>query len=358
MELTMRRAFVPRPLILILLAALVALALAGALYVGSQHRPAPPFGPAANGAIMIDVDGQLIRMRPDGSDPRPVALGLGLAYSPVFSPDGTRVAFLTQPGPRTPISAFVANADGGGARNVSGELNVIGNPIDWVAWSPDSSKLAFASSADQWSRLYVVGADGSGLRAITGTDADRKYPAWSPDGTWLAYQLTPSDPLAGTALAIVRPDGSGERVLVTGDRTLSSLAAPKWSPTGSRIAFTVSRDSHDRAGIVVPDGDVRFVTPPDTYGQLWSPDGRSLVVSTPSSGGSIVDVETAAIRTAIPKGLIECASAWSPDGSTLLGWGIGCRELWRIPVANPADATRIALPDGLINDAGWQRLAP
>ena len=91
MELTMRRAFLPRPLILILLAALVALVLAGViLSVGSPHRLPPAFGPAANGAILVDVDGQLISMRQDGSDARPIPIGLGLVHSPAFSPDGTR----------------------------------------------------------------------------------------------------------------------------------------------------------------------------------------------------------------------------------------------------------------------------
>jgi WD40 repeat protein len=357
-ELTMPRAFVPRPLILLLVAALVALAVAGVLLsVGAPHRPAPPFGPAANGAIMIDVDGQLIRMRSDGTDPRPVALGLGRAYSPAFSPDGTRLAVLSQADSLAPMSAFVANAGGGDARNVSGDINVVGNQIGWVAWSPDSTRLAFASAADQTSRLYVVGADGSGLRAITGTDADRKYPAWSPDGTWLAYQLTPVDASAGTALAITHPDGTGERVLVTGDRSLGSLAGKQWSPLGNEIAFTVTRDSHDRAGTVTPDGDVRFTSDADATGQAWSPDGRSVLVWT-ASGASIVDVATSTVRSTIPTSLIECASLWSPDGTTILGWGKTCTELWRIPVGNPAQATRIALPDGLINDAGWQRLAP
>jgi Tol biopolymer transport system component len=359
MDLAMRRAFVPGPLILVLLAALVALALAGALlFVGSRHRPAPPFGPAANGPIILDVDGQLIRMRPDGSDPQPIALGLGAAYSPVFSPDGTRVAFLTGPGPNNPMSAFVANADGGDARNVSGEMNIVGNRLAWGSWSPDSTKIAFATAADQWSRLYVVGADGSGLRAISGTDGDRKYPAWSPDGAWLAYQLTPADPSAGTALAIARPDGSGERVLVTGDRTLSSLAAPQWSPYGSTIAFTVTRFSHDRVGIVGPDRSVRFVSDPDVAGGGWSPDGRSLLAAANSGGGLILDVETSRVRTTIPEGFTECAAMWSPDGTVILGWGTDCRELWRIPVGDPAHPTRISLPDGLINDAAWQRLAP
>jgi hypothetical protein len=82
------------------------------------------------------------------------------------------------------------------------------------------------------------------------------------------------------------------------------------------------------------------------------------VATTVSNGGLILDVDSSAVRTRIPKGLIDCAAMWSPDGASILGWGEDCRELWRIPVANPAEATRIDVPDGLINVADWQRPAP
>jgi WD40 repeat protein len=356
MELAMRRALVPRPLILILLAALVALVLAGViLSVGSPHRLPPAFGPAANGAILVDVDGQLISMRQDGSDARPIPIGLGLVHSPAFSPDGTKIAFLTGPEQRKPQSLFLANADGSGARNVTGGLQIVANPIDEISWSPDGQSVAFGSIADGRWKVFVVGIDGTNLRAIGGDENDREFPAWSPDGAWIAYRImTGTD----TRLAIARPDGTNERVLVAGDRAPASLAGPKWAPVGSTIAFSVTRDSHDRVGIVGPDTRVRLVSDPDVFGAAWSPDGRSLLATTLSNGGLILDVESWTVRTTIPRGLIDCAAMWSPDGTSILGWGRDCRELWRFPVADPAAATRVVVPDGLINVAGWQRLAP
>jgi hypothetical protein len=356
MELAMRRAFVPRPLILILVAALIALALAGViLSVGSPHRLPPAFGPAANGAILVDVDGQLISMRQDGSDARTISIGLGLAQSPAFSPDGTKVAFLSGPELGKPQSLFVAPADGSGARNVTGGLPIIAETIDELSWSPDGASVAFGSIADGRRKIFVAAVDGTGVRELAGDGNDREFPAWSPDGAWIAYRImTGTD----TRLAIARPDGTHERVLVTGDRAPGSLAGSKWAPVGSTIAFSVTRGSHDRVGIVGPDTTVRFVSDPDVFGAAWSPDGRSLVATTVSNGGLILDVDSSAVRTRIPKGLIDCAAMWSPDGASILGWGKDCRELWRIPVANPAEATRIDVPDGLINVAGWQRLAP
>ena len=122
--------------------------------------PAPPVGPAGNGSIVTGVGTEVYWLaNADGSDPHRLDIGLGQSISPVFSPDGTKLAFMTRVGAMTPYSLFVANADGTGARSVTGDMKVVTSELAGITWSPDGRTLIFASS-DELGPLYRVGADG------------------------------------------------------------------------------------------------------------------------------------------------------------------------------------------------------
>ncbi|MGD2070681.1 MAG: amidohydrolase, partial [Gemmatimonadota bacterium] len=92
--------------------------------------------------------------------------------------------------------------------------------------SPDGRRLAFAAM----DRLWVAGADGSNPRQVTGSTATESFPAWSPDGRWLAYS-TWEDGVG--ALYKVPSDGSGDPVRLT-ERNAVWLS-PAWNPAGDRI---------------------------------------------------------------------------------------------------------------------------
>jgi len=226
-RLAERSTTVPRSFAILVAAVLLAVALVTAvLLVGSARRAAPPFGLASKGNIVLDVDGSLYEANPDGSDPHPFAAKtLGFAYSPVFSPDGTKVAYLTQPAERAPKSIFVANADGTGAHNVTGDTAIITSPLGAPVWSPDGARIAFASTSDDGTnRIYTVGADGSGLTAITGPDASREAPAFSPDGSRLLY--------LHRAATILNPDDPSERVEIPAG---FADCAATWAPDATEI---------------------------------------------------------------------------------------------------------------------------
>ena len=168
-------------------------------------------------------------------------IGLGHSWGPVFSPDGTLLAFQTQAAERTPTELWVANADGSDARSISGDVPVFSN---WgFTWSPDSRRIAYATdAAGGHSALYVAAVDGSGPKRITPEDgADRTYPTWSPRGDLIAYRLVPATQ-DEAQLAVISPEGDGEQSLVEARLTTGAFAGSQWSLDGTRIAYFRQQD--------------------------------------------------------------------------------------------------------------------
>ena len=170
---------------------------------------------AANGSLIVSVDDPtttraLVFIRPDGTGSRTFAPpGSCCPQEPSLSPDGTKVAYYAYPdaqgddGPGYEI--YVSPTDGSGAVDVSN------NPgDDWrPVWSPDGTKIAFVTSSTAGSfaagKLHVVNADGSGEITLTPPDGVYEY-AWSPDGTRIAY----SSSVSGMShVYVANTDGSG-----------------------------------------------------------------------------------------------------------------------------------------------------
>ena len=271
------------------------------------------------------------------------------------------MAFWSQAANLTPLVLFVANADGSDARPINGADGVVGGPLGAIAWSPDGTRIAFASAGDDGSNaIYIAAVDGSGTKGITPPDgADRNSPAWSPSGDLIAWRRTPAG-AQESDLFVAAPDGSGERRLVTSQAGGAVFAAPQWSPDGSRLAYARLENSQLVAAIVDLHGHEEVLSEPweDASPPVWSNDGTRLAYSRYPAGAVIVDVASDA-KTELPTGLAECGIAWSPDDTTLLGLGANCHDgVYRIPVAHPEIATRISQLPGEVVVAGWQRVAP
>ena len=157
----------------------------------------------------------------------------------VWSPDGTRIAYDGGPGSGSVYSIDVE----------SGEHSLlVGQPAGtgWISdidWSPDGAYLAIYYDEKA---LYLANADGSDLRLldrVVATQWPVWHPglsvgtAWSPDGTRLAYASSSGSDHGGLQLWTVSVDGSAPR-LVASD-VGSDGGGPVWSPDGSRIAFEV-----------------------------------------------------------------------------------------------------------------------
>ena len=185
---------------------------------------------------------------PDGSGLHVVPRAPKGATTPTWSPEGRRLAVSASSGESSDI--FVL----GEARDPRNLTERLGSGRDESpSWSPDGTRIAFTSDRqDGRSEIYVVNVDGTGLVRLThsGAGGSSDEPDWSPDGTRIAFSRTrPIDEDTGTArdLFVMNADGSGERALTGNfDARRQALedgsAAPSWAPDGSRIAFS----DHDR----------------------------------------------------------------------------------------------------------------
>jgi Tol biopolymer transport system component len=168
----------------------------------------------------------------------------------------------------------------------SGEAIQLTHDLDFgeqgvFAWSPDGEQIVFNAGSGLNAdggydhKLYVINADGSGLRQITEGETNDLDPSWSPDGQWIAFHH-------GCGLRIIHPDGSGARDLLQGTDELC-VGGTAWSPDGQRIVFADwhARDDVHEIWIVGRDGSDphavhAFEQALEWFVPAWSPDGDRL----------------------------------------------------------------------------------
>jgi eukaryotic-like serine/threonine-protein kinase len=266
-----------------------------------------------------------------GGDAIRVTTGVATDWNPAWSPDGRFLYFASDQGgsmnlwriaideasgrtageaepittPATSLGHISVSGDGRGIAYSSvivttniqrvrldpGAATVIGEP-EWVTtgsrrWSspdpsPDGRTVVFYSLVRPDGDLYIVQADGTGLRQVTEGDSSvDRVPRWSPDGNWIAFFSNRSGPLQ---LWKIRPDGSDLTQLTA---VAGNVGVPVWSPDGARMAGSLGLTAD--SGIVavfdpqrpwqqqVPD---TLPAPGATLGRFvansWSPDGAWL----------------------------------------------------------------------------------
>jgi len=171
-------------------------------------------------------------MDADGSNERPLLVQPGDQRYPALSPDGTRLAYMSRDDGGT-ADLWIANADGTGARL----LYDSGFDDSALAWSPDSTKLAFQTQRAPGAidgDIFVLDLVTGAVTQLTSDPPDAPIhdegPAWSPDGTMIAFTSERSDPNGD--IWIMRSDGSDPLRLTT-DPVLDE--SPDWQP----IPFSV-----------------------------------------------------------------------------------------------------------------------
>jgi len=256
-----------------------------------------------------------------------------------------KIAFYSHPGSTQEI--FVMNPDGSGITPITAGPEFEANP----AWSPDGTKIAFDLNGD----VHVMNADGSGVVNLTsGSFGSDHSPTWSSDGTKIAFVSSRSGTL-GIKIYVMNADGSDVTPLTTD--TTTTDGEPAWSPDGLRIAFV----REERIYTVKTDGS--NVTPVTTIGTRahhpnWSPSGSRIAYTRFTS-----DPGTTGIHTIEPDGsndadlssfLTEATQpAWSPDGTKIVARR--ALHLWTMN-PNGSGATQITSATGTYGDPDWQPL--
>ena len=170
---------------------------------------------------------------------------------PAYSPDGRAIAFVRLGGePETSVVAIRDLATGRARVLESTRTSTATTTVARPAWSPDGSRLAFGAST--WTRdgfaegsiVSIIDADGGGLRQLTATDLEAGDPAWSPDGSLLLVssqpihdfiaELSGGATLGGMHVYTIRPDGTGLRQI----EPVGGSGAASWSPGGTQVLFS------------------------------------------------------------------------------------------------------------------------
>lgn len=216
---------------------------------------------------------------------------------------------------------YLMNADGTGITRLTDTTADDTNPV----WSPDGLSLAFLSTRNGAEEIYLLTAeagapDSFSLRRLTESEAEEAAPSWSPDGQQLVFA---SQQGGNWDIYVVNVDGSNLRRL-TDDPAADT--EPVWSPDGTRIAFASERDGNGEIYVMDAGGsNLRRLTDTaanDGNSLVWSPEGSSIAYVAVEPDGNW-EINTVGLEPdAKPQPFSgragdEWLPQWSPDGRTL-----------------------------------------
>lgn len=264
------------------------------------------------------------------------AIGIASPAGAAVAPNGN-VAYVCENAQYLPDICTV-DPDTGAVTNLTND-----DAFDsWPSWSPDGTQIAFGSDYS----LYVMNADGTGRRHVTGGyDRFSMEPAWSPDGTRIAFVSTRGD----TDYELYTVPASGETPATPATRLTTTVPdewgrgmddyQPTWSPDSARIAFvSQSRTLLDACDIYVMDsldrdgdgnGDaLQRLTETDSYNcsatedinPAWSPTGDLIAFQSVRDGQAeiyVMDSDGSNQRNVTNHEVWDSFPGWSPDGTQI-----------------------------------------
>jgi len=186
----------------------------------------------------------------------------GMSFAPRFSPDGQRVIMSLQQGANSNL--FVMDLRSKATTRLTDTQAIDTGP----SYSPDGSQICFESDRGGHQQIYVMPAAGGTAQRVSFGDGSYSTPVWSPRGDYIAFTRQANDKFA---IGVMKPDGSGERVLTEGFHN----EGPTFAPNGRVIMFF--RDPGGTAGPSLFTIDIsgrneqRVPTPSYASDPAWSP---------------------------------------------------------------------------------------
>jgi Tol biopolymer transport system component len=317
----------------VVLALIVVALLVSIMLAGSRQKPPPIIGPAANGLVAHSEAGDIYTYDPRTGQSRAIVTGPEEDVDPIFSEDGASILFQRRTSPDSG-DVYIARTDGSHLRRLTSQ------PLGDI-WSyqlsPDGDSVAIVGSVQSGTHaLFVANSDGSTIRnldmgIVIGSARFR------PTGSDILFVGAAGVDGAYSGLYLVDPDGTNRRTLLQPKAGQVLDGEARWSPDGTRIAFSRFEESvvPQQLRVHVMDADATHDT---VVGHqdgawlegwpVWSPDGQRLAIerNTGKDGDWSHPRQPVilSLGSASPEVLVRFAASgsdayeWSPDGTSIL----------------------------------------